>query len=390
MRTATNHRGQRDVEGPRTSRRARRPTGPPTRTTPVRVDRFQQFLSMAEEDCISTTFWTEEVPDVRGDLVVSVRGHRLDVDGKAGPRDAFSQEVRIGPLPTGSGPISISVQVPDINPGQWSVSAMLRSADLHRRPPRSRRTPSKSSRYRAPLRVAAWSCRRLRDAEAGSVTTTTTLGVRRPGIVRGGWAAMVAVGVASALAVQQLLFRAAGLPALSGLTVSLLAAGAGGAGAKAWYMLLDREHGRHSGWCIQGFVAALLLALMIGGPVIGVPIGTFLDLSTPPLFLGMAIGRLGCLMAGCCGGRPTCSRFGIWCSDQRIGVKRIPTQLLESALSLATFAVTVGIAEEVHARWDEVADTLTQRFAKAAASMRDANGSPLTSRDRIRWDSVHR
>lgn len=154
---------------------------------------------------------------------------------------------------------------------------------------------------------------------------------------------MVAVGVASALAVQQLLFRAAGLPALSGLTVSLLAAGAGGAGAKAWYMLLDREHGRHRGWCIQGFVAALLLVLMIGGPVIGVPIGTFLDLSTPPLFLGMAIGRLGCLMAGCCGGRPTCSRFGIWCSDQRIGVKRIPTQLLESALSLATFAVTVGI-----------------------------------------------
>ena len=48
----------------------------------------------------------------------------------------------------------------------------------------------------------------------------------------------------------------------------------------------------------------------------------------------MTIGRPGCFLGGCCAGRPTLSRWGLWSSDRRIGVRRIPVQLLEAAVSL--------------------------------------------------------
>jgi phosphatidylglycerol---prolipoprotein diacylglyceryl transferase len=40
-------------------------------------------------------------------------------------------------------------------------------------------------------------------------------------------------------------------------------------------------------------------------------------------------------------GRPTASRWGVWASDGRVGVRRIPTQLLESLASLALGAATL-------------------------------------------------
>lgn len=330
----------------RTEATSRPGTGPGVTPAPVRVDGLRQVLAKAERERVSATFWSEELLELGGDVVARIRGHRLDVDGKPGPQDKFVREERIGQLPPGSGPFSLSIQVADVNPGEWSVSAELLPADPARRPRGPKRARSKQAGRGAPLRLAAWSHRRLRDAETDSVTTTTAIGVRRPGVVRGGWAAMVALGVVSALTVQQILFRLEGLPAVSGLAVSLLAAVAGGIGAKAWYVVLDRKHGRWNGWCIQGFVAALVPVLVVGGPLIGVPVGRFFDLSTPPLFLGMAIGRLGCFTAGCCGGRPTRSRFGVWASDRRVGVRRIPTQLLEASLSLAMFAATLSIVTE--------------------------------------------
>jgi phosphatidylglycerol---prolipoprotein diacylglyceryl transferase len=72
--------------------------------------------------------------------------------------------------------------------------------------------------------------------------------------------------------------------------------------------------------------AAILLV------VLDVPVGAFLDAAAPSLLVAMAVGRVGCFFAGCCGGPPTASRWGVWSSDQRVGARRIPTQLLESVL----------------------------------------------------------
>ncbi|MGI8720908.1 MAG: prolipoprotein diacylglyceryl transferase family protein [Geodermatophilaceae bacterium] len=47
----------------------------------------------------------------------------------------------------------------------------------------------------------------------------------------------------------------------------------------------------------------------------------------------MTIGRIGCFLGGCCVGLPTSSRWGVWSSDRRLGVRRIPVQLFESTLA---------------------------------------------------------
>ena len=343
MSSATSQRSRSGRPAPRMSEAAHPPTAPSAPPVPAKVEGFRQLLERAEQEVVSATFWAEDVPNANGPMVVRVRGRRLHVAGKAGPADTFVREERVDALPPRSGPFSVSIQVPGVNPGEWSISAELLPQNKAKRRSGPKRVKAKRAERGQPLAVAAWSRRRLFDAGTDSVTTTTGLGIRRPGILRGGWAAMVALALVGALVFQHLLLRQEGVPEWSALTLSLVAAFAGGVGAKAWYVFLDRKRGRWNGWCIQGFITALLAVLIVGAPMTGLPIGTFLDLSTPPLFLGMAIGRLGCLFAGCCGGRPTCSRFAVWGSDQRIGVRRLPIQLLESSLSLTISAAAYAI-----------------------------------------------
>lgn len=95
------------------------------------------------------------------------------------------------------------------------------------------------------------------------------------------------------------------------------------------------------GMCIQGFVAGAGGALMVGALAAGISVGRVLDVTTPGLFFGMTIGRFGCFFGGCCVGRPTVSRWGLWSSDRRLGVHRVPTQLFESALALSIGLLTL-------------------------------------------------
>jgi phosphatidylglycerol---prolipoprotein diacylglyceryl transferase len=97
---------------------------------------------------------------------------------------------------------------------------------------------------------------------------------------------------------------------------------------------------KFDGWCIQGFVAGaavVVAAAAFAGP--GIPRGVYLGVVTPALLIGMAFGRPGCFWAGCCTGRPTASRWGIWSSDRRVGCRREPAQLLE-----ALAALIIGVA----------------------------------------------
>jgi phosphatidylglycerol:prolipoprotein diacylglycerol transferase len=48
----------------------------------------------------------------------------------------------------------------------------------------------------------------------------------------------------------------------------------------------------------------------------------------------MASGRPGCFLTGCCAGRPTSSRWALWSSDRRLGIRRFPVQLVEAVLAL--------------------------------------------------------
>lgn len=57
----------------------------------------------------------------------------------------------------------------------------------------------------------------------------------------------------------------------------------------------------------------------------------------------MGIGRLGCYFTSCCAGRAARSRWRVWCSDRSVRMRRVPTQLLESALALMTDLGVVAV-----------------------------------------------
>jgi phosphatidylglycerol:prolipoprotein diacylglycerol transferase len=124
---------------------------------------------------------------------------------------------------------------------------------------------------------------------------------------------------------------------------SLLAIGLGIVGAKVWFVVLRRRERRVEGWCIQGLLVGVVVASAIGFTALHMPVRTLLDATAPGLFFGMAIGRLGCFFGGCCAGRPTRSRWGLWSVlDQRVGMRRIPTQFVESLLGFGVGLIALA------------------------------------------------
>lgn len=121
----------------------------------------------------------------------------------------------------------------------------------------------------------------------------------------------------------------------------ILAAFFGGViGAKIPIILLNLRHGLS--W------QAILAGRTIVGGLVGGTLGVLLikkklgiharygNLLAPPIALGMAIGRIGCLLSGCCYGTPTHLPWGIDFGD---GIARHPTQLYEMFFCLAAFVL---------------------------------------------------
>lgn len=95
----------------------------------------------------------------------------------------------------------------------------------------------------------------------------------------------------------------------------------------------------------------------------GLPVRTLLlDITAPGLLAGMTLGRFGCFFGGRCAGRPTSSRWGLWSSDRRLGLRRLPTQLLEAGVA---FVVAASAFSAVTARPSAAAGSV---FAGAIAA----------------------
>ena len=81
------------------------------------------------------------------------------------------------------------------------------------------------------------------------------------------------------------------------------------------------------------------------------PLWTTTDAFAPGIALGHAVGRLGCLMAGCCFGRPTSVPWAITFhnpaaslnSDTPLGVPLHPTQLYEAGAELVILGVLLWL-----------------------------------------------
>jgi phosphatidylglycerol:prolipoprotein diacylglycerol transferase len=168
-----------------------------------------------------------------------------------------------------------------------------------------------------------------------------------PAVVRGSWSSLIAVGILVGVIVQTALLARAGIGVGDALLVDLAALLSGLIGAKLWYIALRPRAWRQrigEGFSIDGSIVAAPVAGAIAMLALNLPVGAFLDGSTPAFFFGMAVGRLGCFLTGCCAGRCTAARWGVWSSDRRVGARRIPAQLLESVIALVIATATLLLA----------------------------------------------
>lgn len=297
---------------------------------------------------LAVTAWCPPPPpDGPDTLTVRFTGHlvtrRFDEDdGEPSPptNDRFSIDEtfeRVGR----AGRVAVTARIRDLTPGDWSVTAAVVSdTDAARR---SGRRPRRSPDVGLP--VSSWSLRRRPPAAPGECALSTHLPPLAvgAGIIPVVWAVTAVIGTVIGLIVQQVVVADVRPRPGGTLIVSIAGVAAGIVAAKVWFVVLHRREPRFEGWAVQGFLAGFAVVAVSLLLASSTPVGAYLDTAAPGLFTGLAIGRVGCFFAGCCSGRPTTSRVGLWSSDQRVGTRRVPTQLLESALA-ATVALGAGLS----------------------------------------------
>ena len=95
----------------------------------------------------------------------------------------------------------------------------------------------------------------------------------------------------------------------------------------------------HGGLVFYGGLIGAALALIIYLQVQKLPLWKFADALAPSIALGYVLGRFGCLMNGCCYGRPTDLPWAIHfpADHETKGVGVHPTQVYDSLLNLALY-----------------------------------------------------
>ncbi|MBF6558210.1 MAG: prolipoprotein diacylglyceryl transferase [Acidimicrobiales bacterium] len=297
------------------------------------------LVADVEPQALGFTYWFQ-VANEGEPYPVSIHfaGRRMGAKGKLSSRDKFSTLERIEQVVPGSGPIAVTTRVVDVAPGEWHVTASPASEV------RTRRSQDRAAAQNQP---------RLPNASSNGTTGfAPVIQIRAPGARLGAWPALVGLGALVGLASQALLASHTHLSVARVLVVSLIASLVGLVGAKLYFHTghflagrtvaghsLPGQRGEHrpmlaAGMCIQGFVLGAILTIAVGAQIVGLPLGRVLDVTAPGLLFGMTVGRFGCFFGGCCAGRPTAARWGLWSSDRHVGVRRIPVQLFESTLAL--------------------------------------------------------
>lgn len=283
---------------------------------------------------------------------VRLTGRRVGASGRLGPRDTFAQEETVDGVVPGTGPVSLTTWVYGVKQGEWEVTAELVGP-----PDRTGVRPFDGrGRSRVPLPRAAWSWRRWTLSDAPTVPVKTRWALlaplaTSPAVLPGAFTALAIIGIIVAVVSQGAILAQRDVSVGRGLLVTAIALVAGLVGAKAWYMAMKARPWRETlgqGWSVDGFLVVAPAVAIIALLALNVPIGTYLDATAPGIFFAVAIGRVGCFVTGCCAGRCTTSRWGVWSSDRRAGARRIPTQLLESGIGLVLGIVsTVAVFNPV-------------------------------------------
>jgi len=151
--------------------------------------------------------------------------------------------------------------------------------------------------------------------------------------------------------------RQAGLDANKVLDLGIWVIIAALVGAKLLLFVVDFQHFTssrdefmtllRSGGVFYGGLIAAIVVCIYQLRKHKLPLWTSGDLFAPGIALGYMVGRLGCLLAGCCYGRPTDVGWAITFTDPAanlnvgtpLNVPLHPTQLYESAAGLVIFSI---------------------------------------------------
>ncbi len=327
-------------------RATKAPSGPrrPTAASSVRAVTVAPAPAGVEPEALVVTHYIDasEAAWLGQSATMRLTGRRVGAHGDRDLRDVFTQDQQIDQIVAGGGPISVTTRVFGLEPGEWEVAAELVPAGEARRNHRVHATP---------IRPAQWSWRHWAvtvGARGPIATRWSPLAqlARTPGVIPGIWPVLGMLGVVIALMLQRVMLPHETAAVDVPLWVPIAALAGGLVAAKGWYAVLHPGPWREAmlgGWAVDGFLVtapvvavAILLALNL-------PVGAFLDAVTPGLFVAVAIGRVGCFLAGCCAGRVTNSRWGIPSSDRMVFARRVPAQILEAVVGLviATGSMTV-------------------------------------------------
>jgi phosphatidylglycerol:prolipoprotein diacylglycerol transferase len=314
-----------------------------------------------QQPVLAATYWFDPPTDAEAQpypVTIRFTGRRVGSEKAPLTGDQFVHEQTIERVVPGSGPVALTARIHGINAGEWNVTAGALETVV---PERRGRLQRFGQREREQVKTQPFAGTTLAlprlwlnwappvnaaNGEAQPIATRMEPFIHIPGTLPYIWISMVVVGMIVALLVQAQLIARIHLPVWPALFSTILAMGVGAVGAKVWHIVKHRNHPEEqgvAGWCIQGFILGAAVTAVIAFWVARIPLGVALDASTPGLMFGMAIGRVGCFLAGCCGGPPTAARWGVWCSDQHVGARRVPTQLMESLYCLLAGLATLTL-----------------------------------------------
>ena len=100
------------------------------------------------------------------------------------------------------------------------------------------------------------------------------------------------------------------------------------------------------GWVVYGGIIGGVIGIMIMCRVKKLDFWQYIDLTAPSMALAQGFGRIGCLLAGCCYGRPATSAFAITFHNSAFApnyIALVPTQIISSGLDFANAFVLLWL-----------------------------------------------
>ena len=97
-----------------------------------------------------------------------------------------------------------------------------------------------------------------------------------------------------------------------------------------------------------GLLGALAASVPVLG-ALGIPLGTFWDVATFGMCVGVVLTKVGCLLNGCCAGRAWDGPLATYLPDSHgYWTTRVPSQLLEAGLAMLLLFVAVASWDPAH------------------------------------------